>query len=218
MSSFRRGFTLIELLMAIAIIAILAGMLLAVLSILRNKTKVAQTWDLMTHVTTAIDQYMHDYQRLGDTPVLFQADPWYFFYKEQQGRKSPALLELALSRVVTKTGTGTCSPAASLKTATHLLDYFGANPSNVLSFYILNDNKGSGAAFAYTQCMILRSSAGTTGDTKDDLLFAWSSDKGSWRKMRVEDLTDFLTDLDRVPKLTTTEIDEVKKWTNPLLP
>ena len=218
MSSFRRGFTLIELLMAIAIISILAGMLLAVLSILRNKTKVAGTWDLMTHVTTAIDQYLHNYQRLGNTPALFNADPWDFFYKQQHKAKKPPSLELPLSRVVKKTGSGTCSAAESLQSATHLIDYFGTNPANVLNFYILNDNKGSGAAFAYTQCMIVRSSAGTASDTKDDLLFAWSSDKGSWRKMRVEDLADFLTDLDRLPKLTTADVDVVKKWTNPLLP
>lgn len=216
MRSFRRGFTLIELLMTIAIISILAGMIMAVLSMLRNKTKVAGTWDLMTHVTTAIDQYMQNYQRLGDTPALFKADPWYFFYKEQQGRKSPALLELALSRVVTKTGSGTCSPSESLKSATHLLDHFGTTPSNVLSFSILNDNKGSGAAFAYTQCMILRSSAGTASDPKDDLLFAWGSDKGSWRKIRVDDIESFVKELDRTTALTSTEIDNLKKWTNPL--
>ena len=218
MRSFRRAFTLIELLMAIAIMVILAGILMSVLSLLRNKAKVAGTWDLMTHVTTAIDQYMQNYQRLGDTPALFQADPWYFFYKEQQLRKSPALLELALSRVVTKTGAGTCSPSTSLKTATHFVDQFGSSPANVLSFYILNNNKGTGPAFAYTQCMILRSSAGTAGDPKDDLLFAWSSDKGSWRKVRVEDLSDFLLELDRSPALTAAEIVDVKKWTNPLLP
>jgi hypothetical protein len=158
---------------------------------------------------------MQNYQRLGDTPALFNEDPWYFFYKEQQGRKSPALLELPLSRVVKKVGSGTCSPAESLKSATHLLDHFGTNPSNVLSFSILNDNKGSGAAFAYTQCMILRSSAGTAGDTKDDLLFAWSSDKGSWRKIRADEIDSFVVE---ATSLTAAEVEDLKlkKWTNPL--
>ena len=217
MRSFRRGFTLIELLMAIAIISILAGMIMAVLSMLRNKTRVAQTWDLMTHVTTAIDQYMQNYQRLGDTPVLFNADPWDFFYKQQRQAKKPPSLELPLSRVVKKTGSGTCSPAEALQSATHLLDYFGTNPSNVLSFSILNDNKGAdkATAFEYTQCMILRSSAGTAGDTKDDLLFAWSSDKGSWRKIRVDEINSFVVE---ATSLTASEVEDLKliKWKNPL--
>lgn len=224
----RRAFTLIELLMAICIIVILAGMLLAILAMLRNKAKVAGTWDLMTHVTTAIDQYLQNYQRLGD-PVavapmpLFKDDPWYFFYKQQHALKKPPLLEIPLTQLVQKVGAGTCTRPEAPQTATHLVDKFGNNPVNVLSIYTLNGNKnGTNAAFAFVQCIIVRSSAGTVGDVTDDLIFAWSSDKASWRRLRVGEIESFVKELDRGgtggagPALTSTEIDVLKKWTNPL--
>jgi prepilin-type N-terminal cleavage/methylation domain-containing protein len=222
----RRAFTLIELLMAVAIIVILAGMSLAILAMLRNKAKVAGTWDLMTHVTTAIDQYLQNYQRLGDPPPavpLFKDDPWYFFYKQQHALKKPPLLEIPLTQLVQKVGAGVCARPEAPQTATHLVDKFGNNPANVLSIYTLNGNKnGTNAAFAFVQCIIVRSSAGTVGDVTDDLIFAWSSDKASWRKVRVDEIESFVTELDRGgtggagPALTSTEIDNLKKWTNPL--
>ena len=62
----RDGFTMIELMVVVAIIAALAGISLAGLSILRRQQKIASTLDLMTNVTTAVDAYLREYRRLGN--------------------------------------------------------------------------------------------------------------------------------------------------------
>lgn len=196
----RRAFTLIELMVVVAIIAILVGMVLSVLSILRRQQKTASTWDLMTHVTTAIDQYLREAPRLGDaTGSDFRNDPWEFFYKSQHRLKKPPLLELPLSQLVQKTASGVGVRAESLFKATHIVDHFGNNPVNALSFTILNHNKGSGDKFIYANCIILRSSASSPSDPKDDLIFAFNSEKANWRKLKVDDFDDFAKELDRSP-------------------
>lgn len=208
----RRGFTMIELMVVVAIIVILAGMILGVLSILRRQQKIASTWDLMTHVTTAVDQYLREAPRLGDaTSTNFKNDPWEFFFKSQHRQKKQPLLELPLTQVVKKTGSGSCVRAESLQTATHIVDHFGTTPANVLSFTILNHNKGTGDKFIYANCILLRSSASSPSDPKDDLIFAFNSEKANWRKVKVDDLDEFAAELDRspVPVLDTA-------WKNPL--
>ncbi|HEX3134697.1 MAG TPA: type II secretion system protein, partial [Planctomycetota bacterium] len=195
--SARRGFTLIELLVVIAIISALAGMSLAGLSILRRQQKVAGTLDLMTHITTAIDQYLRDYQRLGNVPQEFLDDPWYYFFKLQHRAQQKPLLELPLERLVTMTSAGACTRAESPQKATHITDFWGNNPGNVFSFVILNNSKGTGSAFSYAQCILLRSSAGTPSEPKDDLILGFNSEKASWRKLRIEDLEEFAKEIDR---------------------
>lgn len=195
----RRGFTLIELLVVIAIISALAGMALAGLSVLRRQQRVAGTLDLMTHITTAVDQYLRDYPRLGYAPVNFTNDPWEYLYKAQHRVKQKPLLELPLNRLVTKTGPGACSLADSAQSATHITDHFGSNVVNVFSFTLINHSKRAGKSFEYAQCIILRSSAGTQGDPKDDLIFAFNSEKASWRKLRTDELAEFSNELDPVP-------------------
>ena len=212
--SARRGFTLIELMVVIAIIAAIAGMALAGLSILRRSQKVASTLDLMTHITTAVDQYLTEYRRLGKVDSSdFINDPWEFFYKQRHRLKQTPILELPLTRLVTKTSAGACTRAEAPQTATHITDHFGNAPPNVFSFTIFNHSQTSGSAFTYAQCIILRSSAGSMSDPKDDLLMAFNSDKAAWKKIRVQDLEDFAQELDRSPK----PILE-KEWKDPLTP
>lgn len=208
----RNGFTFIELLVVVAIIAALAAISLAGLSVLRRQSKIATTLDLMTNVTTAVDVYLREYRRLGNAAdgVDFLQDPWYFLYKEQVLHKKVGLLEgMKLERLVERVSAGSCKRPDAKHTATHITDTFGSTPGNVLSFTIFNNNNGSGANTNYAHCIILRSSAGTLGDPKDDLFYAYSADKASWRKLRYDDVDEFIADLDPVPAYNI-------QWVDPL--
>jgi prepilin-type N-terminal cleavage/methylation domain-containing protein len=65
---FRSGFTLVELLVVIAIIAILAAMLLPVLTAVKKKALVAKARTEIGQIVTAINAYDQDYSRFPVTP------------------------------------------------------------------------------------------------------------------------------------------------------
>jgi len=209
--SARNGFTLIELMVVVAVIAALAGISLAGLSILRRQQKIASTLDLMTNVTTAVDAYLREYRRLGNATDSsdFLRDPWHFFHKDQRLTGKTVMLEIKIERLVERVSAGVSKRPAAVHTATHMTDFFGGTPANVLSFTIFNNNKGSGANFAYAHCIILRSSAGTFGEPEDDLFYAYSADKASWRKLRYTEVDAFIANLDPVPTYN-------KVWVDPL--
>ena len=58
-----KGFTLIELLVVIAIIAILAGLLLPVLALAKQKVRIKQAKNDMVNLTAAVGQYDTEYTR-----------------------------------------------------------------------------------------------------------------------------------------------------------
>jgi prepilin-type N-terminal cleavage/methylation domain-containing protein len=192
----RLGFTLLELLVVVAIISILAAMCLAALAILKRQQKVASSLDLMTHLTTAVSAYITDYARLGKdaTSADFLLDPCEFLIKGPHRLKREPYISIKIEQLVTKVGTS-CLRAEAMQKATHITDHFGNNPANVLSFTIRNANLGGSAATRYVQAIVLRSSAGTYGDPTDDLIFAYTSDKASWRKLRYAELETFFNDL-----------------------
>lgn len=64
-----KGFTLLELLVVIAIIAVIAGLLLPVLSKVRRYSKKTQAKELMYQVRTAFKQYLVDYRKFPDMNI-----------------------------------------------------------------------------------------------------------------------------------------------------
>lgn len=208
-SASRTGFTFIELLVVVAIIAALAGISLAGLSVLRKQQRIASTLDLMTNLTHALDAYIREHRRLGSAANGndFLQDPWHFIYKDQVLNKKTPLFDEKIERLVERVSAGACKRPESRQSATHLTDFFGSTPTNVLSFAIFNNNLGSGTNTQYVHCIILRSSAGTLGDPKDDLFYAYSADKASWRKLKYNDIADFLANLDPVPTYDMNWVD-----------
>ncbi len=65
--AFKRGFTLIELLVVISIIAVLAGLLLPVLSSAKIKARIAQTRKEMNDIKGSITVYRSDYSRMPNS-------------------------------------------------------------------------------------------------------------------------------------------------------
>lgn len=208
-SAARSGFTFIELLVVVAIIAALAGISLAGLSVLRKQQRIASTLDMMTNLSTALDVYIREHRRLGNMANGddFLQDPWHFIYKDQMLHKKTPLFDWKIERLVEKVAPGSCKRPESRMTATHLTDFFGSTPTNVLSFAIYNNNLGSGTNTQYVHCVIMRSSAGTLGDPKDDLFYAYTADKAGWRKLKYNDITDFLANLDPVPTYDMNWVD-----------
>jgi prepilin-type N-terminal cleavage/methylation domain-containing protein len=188
MSTSRRGFTLLELMVVISIMAILAGMILAILSILRKAKTRALTLNEMQDITTVMNFYLDQWPRLGDDVGLknsddFKANPWnYIYIRPLEAKKVPYLEGLSTGRLVKKTGSNTCAIVARKTEATHIVDFYGSTPINVLMWDITNvaAKGGTGAGYDYSDIIRLRSSVGTLGVVTDDLVYEYRADTSRW--------------------------------------
>lgn len=210
MMSTRRGFTFIELFIVIAIIVVLAGMALASLTVLRRTKNIAVTMDTMVHIHEAVSRYIIKWGgKLGDATPAFNDDPWKYLYRNPSANKEVPYIEVSTPRLVKKTGAGTCVPATSPKDGTHITDFWGSTPNNVLSWTIKTAARTVG--FEYIQAIVFRSSAGTPSKDDDDIVYYYTADTSRFDKVKAVDLPDLSTKLSPTPSPPL-----MKEWKNPL--
>ena len=117
-------------------------------------------------------------------------------------------------RLVKKTGPGTCDPVKSPMEGTHIVDHFGNNPGNVLSWTIRTNNKGGGPLFA--QAIMLRSSLGTPSINTDDIIYLYTADTSMWTLVKPAELADIQTRMTTAGQGLTSALSEF--WDPPLEP
>jgi prepilin-type N-terminal cleavage/methylation domain-containing protein len=188
MSTSRRGFTLLELMVVMAIMAVLAGMILAILSILKKAKTRALTMSEMQDITTVMEFYLDQWPRLGDNVGLeksddFKANPWdYLYVRRLRDKKVPYLEGISLGNLVQKTGPNACAIVSMKVEATHIVDFFGVTPNNVLMWDITNKaaKGGTGNGFDYSDIIRLRSSAGSPNVVTDDIVYERRAENSRW--------------------------------------
>jgi prepilin-type N-terminal cleavage/methylation domain-containing protein len=210
MTDARRGFTLFELSVVIAIIVVLASIALAGLTVLRRQKNIAATMNTMVQIHEAVSKYMITWGgKLGDGAPAFRDDPWKYIFRNQSAGREVPRLDVQLSRLVRKTGPGTCAPAASAKEATHVTDEWGNAPDNVLSWTIITSSKGAG--FDFIQAIVFRSSAGTPGKDEDDIVYYYTAETSRFDLVKAAELPGLSSRLTPAPSMPL-----MKAWTNPL--
>jgi len=192
------AFTLIELLMVIAVIAILVGLLMAALGLVKRNARRVTTLATMQHIAEVTMIYLDTWPCLGDAAAAdgmdFRKDPWAYLHKRHVsdsslGKAPP--LEFPIARLATQTGPGQCQMASSSKTATHIVDYFGIGPDNVLGWHIVQVVPPA-SPIAYTKQIVLRSSCGTPDNNNDDLIMEYSNVTGRFDIKRFNELESAL--------------------------
>jgi prepilin-type N-terminal cleavage/methylation domain-containing protein len=202
----RNGFTLIELLVVITIIAILGAMAMGVVSVLKKKGSRVATQKMMSELTVAMDHYLDRWPGLGDTKAAdFRAAPWtYLFTRPKQTPIGP-LIDLPMARLVL-VSSGVCTAPPRQEKATHIVDYFGNGPDNVVNFSIIEGTANNNSKARYVKAMEMRSSAGTPWRGNDDIIYRFVNalDKET-TTCRIGDCGRWIV-VDKV----------IGEWTNPL--
>lgn len=175
-TGYPRGFTLIELLITIAIIAALAGMVLAGTAIVRRQQRVAQTRVQLQGLSLAITSYLSDYGILGDqrveTPTDFAASPAVYLVVRPLASKREPYLTPDLRSLRDSSDATITDPAM----ASRFVDMWG----NDIQFEIRNASSSGKTGWDHTTSVKIRSTRNTPGSTGDDIVYAYTLDKDSW--------------------------------------
>jgi len=171
MTSGRSGMTLIELLMVITIIALLIGLLLPALALLKRNQATLETRRMLGDLGLAVTTYLQQWPRLGDgtgsSADDFSAEPLRWLAQSLPGTKTP-LYAVPPRFAARRTPTG-WEPCA-LGAATMVLDAWG----RPLQVTVTNGPFGAPAnGYAFADLIELRSN-GASDDPQDDLIRRFS--------------------------------------------
>jgi prepilin-type N-terminal cleavage/methylation domain-containing protein len=173
-SASRRGFTLIELMVVISIVAVLAVSTMSVLSMLQRKQKVFSTKQTIEVLGSAATSYLAKFASLGmgfqkTGAADFRREPYAHLYLYPSRTSMGPLIDLPLKNLVTVDwATATVDQAVSPAKATHVVDAWGYQSSNIINWSIIEGRSGGRT---YLKGLEIRSSAGTPGKKDDDIIY-----------------------------------------------
>jgi prepilin-type N-terminal cleavage/methylation domain-containing protein len=182
----RRGFTLVELLVVIMIIAILMGLLLSGISLVKRKAMETETLHRLEGLRTAVDLYLVENPLLAQLPGAvgtYRVDDYFHRFRLTLGDQYQERL-LALAYDESGTGVGPFQAGVHPDRATHVLDAFGWPIEMQITNEYLPGLEASGRC--HTREVVIRSNYGTVDPfTRDDLAFIWNLEVRNWRPARI---------------------------------
>jgi prepilin-type N-terminal cleavage/methylation domain-containing protein len=179
-----RGFTLVELLVAIAILAVLAGLAMVAVSMIKKRQDEVRAVHELEQVASAVSAYLGDYPMLGD-PALSGSDvpdfarrPLVYLVDRPVAAGKPAYLEPARSRQGDVNGQPLNDRAG---TGVRLLDPFRAP----FRWAVINEPVGKER---FTRAVAVLCRCGTPGRQATDIIWVWRNEDGRWRRLKWADL------------------------------
>ncbi len=177
MSHDRRAFTLIEMLTVVAIIAVLAGLLLPAIGIVRSRAKLADARQMVREVTMALEAY-----RADDRRRRYPVEEDCAFCRDRESGGAHSLPESAERRLRTGIATGTTPHALQALIDLNLITL----RAGALRDGFLVDPWGQTYAYA----LVRPAAAGDPTDTANQLAVDWNWDADRKRVRAWDDRRD----------------------------
>ncbi|HYE04883.1 MAG TPA: type II secretion system protein [Planctomycetota bacterium] len=177
----RRAFTMVEILVVIAVLLTVAALSMPVIGMMTARKNEARALQELRQLTVALDAYLGDYPRLGDPAMSASATadfahrPLHYLIERPKLRRRDPYFEPQLARMADATG----APVATPHEGVRLTDTF----RRPLRWAIVDHPDGH-----HTEAVAVACDRGTA-DPKDDIIMAWRSEDGLWRRVTWADLT-----------------------------
>ncbi len=175
-----RGFTLIELLIVLGIILVIAALSVPVVGMINAKKNEARALQELRQLTVALDAYLGEYPRLGDPAMSASATadfahrPLHYLIDRPRLRGRDPYYEPLVTRMADTAGHAVASPRDGVR----LVDPF----RRPLRWAIVDHADGR-----HTECIAIACDRGSV-EPQDDIIMAWRSEDGTWRRLAWSDL------------------------------
>ena len=169
-----KGFTLVELLVVITIILILAGLLVPVITLVKNRQRIAEARTEMQGLSLALSLYLRDYGILGEeaieNPADFKEKPALFLIQRPFLAGRDPYIEPKPSRMVNEAGS-----VVAMGEVTQVLNVWGV-PIEVI---VTNGKSSPSQPYDYTRQIEIRSGDGSADPQR--LRFDLDLDSWTWQ-------------------------------------